>query len=58
VVRELGPELNAGKGVIVGLHDDGHILVQDPGAWNRTEINITWVEAWAMGYFWANIVIS
>jgi hypothetical protein len=67
VIRELAPELDAGKGVIAGLHghwtrlygiDDGHILVQDPGAWNRTEINVTWAEARAMGYFWANIVIS
>ncbi len=67
VVRELGPELDAGGGVIAGLHghwtrlygiDSDHILVQDPGAWNRTEINITWAEARAMGYFWTNMVIS
>jgi len=67
VVRELGPELDAGRGVIAGLYrhwtrlygiDDDHILVQDPGAWNRTEINVTWAEARAMGYFWTNLVIS
>lgn len=67
VARELGPEIDAGRGVIAGLFghwtrlygiDVDHILVQDPGAWNRTEINVTWAEARAMGYFWANIVIS
>jgi len=67
VVRELGPELDAGRGVIAGLYrhwtrlygiDDDHILVQDPGAWNRTEINVTWAEVRAMGYFWTNLVIS
>lgn len=67
VIRELGPVLDAGGGVIAGvyqhwvrlygIHAD-HILVQDPGAWNRTEINLTWAEARAMGYFWANLVIS
>jgi hypothetical protein len=46
VTRELGPELDAGRGVMAGLSqhwtrlygiDADHILVQDPGAWNRTE---------------------
>jgi hypothetical protein len=67
VIGELGPDIDAGRGVMAGLHmhwtrlygiDDTHILVQDPGAWNRTEINLTWAEARAMGYFWTNIVIS
>jgi hypothetical protein len=67
VMRELGPDLDTGAGVLAGLHqhwtrlygiDDDHIMVQDPGAWNRTEINITWAEARAMGYFWTNLVIS
>lgn len=67
VIRDLGPELDAGAGVLVGVFshwtrlyglDDEHILVQDPGAWNRTEINITWAEARAMGYFWTNLVVT
>jgi len=67
VIRELAPELDAGRGVIAGLYmhwtrlygiDGDHILVQDPGAWNRTEINLTWAEARAMGYFWATIVVG
>jgi len=67
VTRELAPEIDAGRGVIAGLYmhwtrlygiDGDHILVQDPGAWNRTEINLTWAEARAQGYFWANIVVG
>jgi hypothetical protein len=67
VVRDLGLYIDAGRGVIAGL--SGHwtrlyaidvdgVRVQDPGAWNRTEINLTWSECRAMGYFWTNLVIS
>jgi len=67
VIRDLGPQLDAGAGVLVGVFqhwtrlyglDHERVLVQDPGAWNRTEINLTWAEARAMGYFWTNLVVT
>ncbi len=67
VKAQLGPHIDAGRGVIAGLSghyvrlyaiDETGIRVQDPGQWNRSEMRITWAEARAMGYFWTNLVIG
>jgi hypothetical protein len=67
VTEQLGPELDAGRGVIAGLYqhwtrlygvDADGIKVQDPGGFDRTEVRISWPEARAMGYFWTNLIIS
>jgi hypothetical protein len=67
VMETIKPQLDAGAGIIAGTYNhfthafavtDGHIMVQDPGQFKRSERKLLWPEARALRYFWNYVVIK
>jgi hypothetical protein len=67
IVGTIGPELDAGNAVIVGLSGhfvrlqaigSDHVIVDDPARDTRSATKLTFAEARAMGYFHMRFVIS
>ena len=61
VMAQIGPELDAGREVVVGQWhhfvrlqsiDENYIVKDDPGWYNRSNMTISWEQARAMGLFW------